>query len=152
MENGISDFAGALRPATENICPKRLAGLSRSSLGISASLAKTKPPCAKVIATAAAQATASGGNDQRKASNAALVAIGVAKLKSELHARSVHCRKSVRQVFSELSASHNATINPAKPATADGSSRLRATCPFSRAFCRRRGVACSVLSSWAIVQ
>ena len=46
MENGISDFAGALRPATENICPSGLAGLSRSSLGISASPAKTKPPCA----------------------------------------------------------------------------------------------------------
>jgi monoamine oxidase len=61
-------------------------------------------------------------------------------------------RKKPRQARGKLDSRAKRTKTAAMPEAAPMRSRLRATCPFSRAFWRRRGVACSVWLASAINQ
>src|ERR1700733_13161397 len=65
---GRSDLRMLLRPAGENICLNRPAGLKRSNFSDRASGAKTKPPCAKPTASETASAATWMGKTQRMAS------------------------------------------------------------------------------------
>src|SRR5271157_1913346 len=149
-EKGISDFAGGARPATENICPNFFAGLMRSAFGTNASAEKTKPPCARLLQRASNQTSVRGAMIQRTAATPVQVSAGIALLKSARAANSGQLRHETRQRCNSAAETHSSTSTPAKLTSAPLSSRLRATRPFSRAFCRRRGVACSVLSSCAM--
>src|ERR1017187_10203879 len=60
--------------------------------------------------------------------------------------------KKLRQRRGKLDIRENRTKVAAMPEAAPIRSRLRAICPFSRAFSRRRGVACSVWLASAIGQ
>src|SRR5271165_738992 len=149
-ENGISDFAGGARPAMENICPNFFAGLMRSAFGANASAEKTKPPCARLLPIASNQTRVRGARIQRTVAIPVQASTGIVLLKSARAANSGKLRHQPRQRCSSAAETHSRARTPAKLTNAPLSSRLRATRPFSRAFCRRRGVACSVLSSRAM--
>src|SRR5271157_261896 len=122
----------------------------RSTFGDNASAEKTNPPCVRLLPTASTQTSVSGVTIQRTAAIPVQISTGIALLKSARAANSGQLRHEPRQRCSSAAETHSRTRTPAKLTSAPLSSRLRATRPFSRAFCRRRGVACSVLSSRAM--
>ena len=140
-----------LSAASENIWRSLPAGLRRSKLGGRASGANTNPPCASPANKANRQSRGQDGEDpahgldtgpeqQRAVGPDRVGAGGIQR----------HCEKS------GPAGDGFAIHEPVTPATAaiaraPVSSRERVTCPRSRARCRCRGVARSVLFVSAIV-
>ena len=149
-KTGISDFSSGQARRWRTSAPASSPGLSRSRLGGKASAEEDQ--------AALRQAAAQPPSSQRKLSGASDPA-------RRRRARSMPARASAdrsprggrvqarRQQAAPASAASGgqlprpATSSAGQGTSAADSSRLRATWPCSRAFCRRRGVACSVLSS-----
>src|ERR1700690_1842870 len=148
---GMSDLRIALRPVRENSCFIFVAGLSFSGLKARASGANTRPPWATPAPSAITHEAANTGAIHRR------IAILVqnnsgppAMTDSRVDMSSMVCN-SPRHCRGASFVCQAITAMAALQASALDSSRLRATCPCSRAFFRFCGVAFSVLFASAIV-
>jgi len=142
---GSSDFRIPLRPPRENICFSFPAGFIRSGLKCRASGANTRPPCARPPATESTHAVTTTGTTQRNTPQLAQNRSGPPRVNDWSTERSsVFCNKP-RHCRAIFGTCHATKVSAPPQAIALESSRLRATCPCSRAFFRFCGVAFSVL-------
>ena len=143
---GNRDFNSELRPVSEKICFNLAAGLSREGLKASDAGANKIPPCANDTTAAVNHAAPMGAADQRNANQIVRGSSSVSGLKSAVGASASACRVYCDQLAGTFSICQANTKSAASVASALLSSRLRGTCPCSRALSLLRGVGFSVFS------